>query len=328
MTRTLFSCIDYHRTILIASILFSLFEHLHIFRIMSIVTNDSKEVFMYTAILNKLDEETALHNFTPLTCLAYHSTVRRFLYDTGKDPQSLTDDDARAYLLGKQQSGIKAQTYNHYHGGIHFFYRYVLRCPWDPDKVPRMKRNIFLPTVLTREEVFELLNAESNLKYKAMYTLMYSSGLRVSEVIHLHYDDISRKTMLIHVRQSKSRQDRYVILSKVALALLTEYWQKCGKPMDILFPSKYSGSYLDRNSVEQKLRSCLRKTSIQKRVSPHSLRHSFATHLMEDGVDIHFIQALLGHRDPKSTEIYLHVSNKSLVGVKSPLDVMFENGAL
>jgi site-specific recombinase XerD len=283
---------------------------------------------MYSEILDKLDEETALHNLTPRSCIAYRATVDQFLKATGKDPSILTDDDARAYLLAKQQSGIKAQTYNHYHGGIHFFYRYVLRAPWDPNKVPRMKRDIFLPTVLTRAEVFELLNAEMDLKYKAMYTLMYSSGLRLSEVIHLHYEDISRKTMLIHVRKSKSRQDRYVILSQVALATLTEYWQKCGKPKDILFPSRWTGSYLNINSVEQKLRACLKRTSINKHVTPHSLRHSFATHLMEDGVEIRFIQALLGHRDPRSTEIYLHISDKSLIGVKSPLDTMFEGGAL
>lgn len=283
---------------------------------------------MYSEILNKLDEETALHNLTPQSCKAYHNVVLRFLTATGKDPQLLTDDDARSFLLLKQKSGIKAQTYNFYHGGIHFFYRYVLRVPWDSDKIPRMRKDIFLPTVLTKAEVFELLNAEKNLKYKAMYMLMYSSGLRLSEVIHLHYEDISRKTMLIHIRKSKSRQDRYVMLSQVALATLTEYWQKCGKPMDILFPSKRTGSYLNNNSVEKKLLTCLKMTSIKKNVTPHSLRHSFATHLMEDGVEIRFIQTLLGHRDPKSTEIYLHTSNKSLMGIKSPLDTMFERGAL
>lgn len=283
---------------------------------------------MYSEILNRLDEETSLHNLTPRTCKAYRESVLRFLKYTGKDPQKLTDDDARAYLLHKQQNGIKAQTYNHYHGGIHFFYRYVLRVPFDPDKVPRMKTERFLPTVLTRSEVTELLNAETDLKYKAMYTLMYSSGLRLSEVIHLDYKDISRKDMLIHVRRSKSRQDRYVILSKVALTILTEYWRKCGRPKEVLFPSRWTGSYLDSSSVGQKFRACVRKTSIKKSVTPHSLRHSFATHLMEDGVEIRFIQALLGHRDPKSTEVYLHISNKSLIGIKSPLDNMFESGAL
>lgn len=119
--------------------------------------------------------------------------------------------------------------------------------------------------------------------------------------------------MLIHVRKSKSRQDRYVILSKAALATLTEYWQKCGKPTGILFPSRWTGDYLSPSSVEQKLRDCVKKTSITKRVTPHSLRHTFATHLMEDGVEIRFIQALLGHRDPRSTEIYLHISKHFMI---------------
>ena len=267
---------------------------------------------MFTEILNKLDEETALHNLTPRTCLEYRATVNRFLKVIQKAPSLLTDDDARAYLLAKQQSGIKAQTYNHYHGGIHFFYRYVLRVPWDPDKVPRMKRDIFLPTVLTRAEVFELLNAETDLKYKSMYTLMYSSGLRLSEVIHLHYEDISRKTMLIHVRKSKSRQDRYVILSKAALATLTEYWQKCGKPTGILFPSRWTGDYLSPSSVEQKLRDCVKKTSITKRVTPHSLRHTFATAMLNNDAELEAVKQLLGHESLATTEIYTHTSFEEL----------------
>ena len=283
---------------------------------------------MYTEILRKLDEETFFRNLTVGTCHAYHQIAQRFLTTVGKKPHELTDDDAREYLRSKFKDGIKAQSYNHYHSGIRFLYRYVLRIPFNIDNVPRMKKNTFLPAVLTKEEVVEFINAETNLKYKAIFTLMYSSGLRVSEVTHINYEDISRENMLIHIRQSKSRQDRYAILSKVALATLTEYWQKCGKPRGVLFPSIRTRSYLNIAAVERMFQKNLKRTSISKRVTPHSLRHSFATHLMEEGVDLRYIQALLGHRDPKSTILYLHISSKSMIGIRSPLDTMFESGDL
>ena len=149
-----------------------------------------------------------------------------------------------------------------------------------------------------------------------MLATMYSGGLRVSELVHLHYDDISRTHHSIHIRNSKSRVDRYTILADRTLGLLTEYWFACGKPRDILFPSSYSGSYLDKNTVNQFLKKSAEKAGIKKHLSTHALRHSFASHLLESGCDIKYIQALLGHVDPKSTEVYLHVSDKTLLGIK------------
>ena len=176
-----------------------------------------------------------------------------------------------------------------------------------------------LPTVLSTDEIGRLLDATDDLKYKAMFATMYSSGMRVSEVVHLHYGDISRTHMQIHVRDTKNRMDRYTILSERNLALLTEYWFACGKPRDILFPNKFTGEYLTVSSVEQVIRRSAATAGLSG-VTPHCLRHSFATHLMEQGVEQRNIQALLGHRDPKSTEVYLHVSNKSLMGIQSPFD--------
>ena len=167
-----------------------------------------------------------------------------------------------------------------------------------------------------------LLDATSNLKYKAIFALMYSSGLRISEVIHLRYEDISRTNMQIYIHESKTHTARYAILSQRALDILTEYWFKCGRPTGILFPSSWSGDYLVKDSVIQFFRKSAKRAGIQKHVSTHCLRHSFASHLFEAGCDVKYIQALLGHRDPRSTEIYLHVSNKTLLGIKSPFDEM------
>ena len=144
--------------------------------------------------------------------------------------------------------------------------------------------------------------------------------MRVSEVIHLHYDDISRSNMQIHVRDTKNRMDRYTILSKRCLDILTQYWFEKGRPRGILFPNKFTGNYLTVSTLEQVMRRAVADTELPKAATPHCLRHSFATHLMEQGIERHNIQALLGHRDPKSTEVYLHVSNKSLMGIQSPFD--------
>ena len=149
---------------------------------------------------------------------------------------------------------------------------------------------------------------------------MYSSGLRVSEVIHLNYDDISRTNMQIHVHEAKNHSSRYALLSKRALDILTEYWFKCGKPRGILFPNQWTGDYLTYSGPRLELKKSVKRAGLPNDIHSHCLRHSFATHLLEDGVDIRYIQTLLGHRSPKSTEIYLHISNKALLGIQSPFD--------
>ena len=212
--------------------------------------------------------------------------------------------------------------YNHYHSGIRFFYKKILKKNWDDDDIPRMKRDRKLPTVLTKTEISAILDATPNLKHKAMIATMYSGGLRVSEVTHLHYDDISRTNKTIHIRDGKSRSDRYTLLADRTLEILTEYWFQCGRPRGILFPSSWTGDYLTKDSVIQFFRESAKRAGIQKHVSTHCLRHSFASHLFESGCDVKYIQALLGHRDPKSTEVYLHVSNKTLLGIRSPFDEM------
>ena len=226
------------------------------------------------------------------------------------------------FLTEKRLSGISPETYNHYHSGIRFFYKKVLKMNWDDDDIPRMKRDRSLPTVLTKAEISAILYTTPNLKHKAMIATMYSGGLRVSEVTHLHYDDISRTNKTIHIRDGKSRFDRYTLLADRTLEILTEYWFKCGRPTGILFPSSWTGDYLVKDSVIQFFRKSAKRAGIQKHVSTHCLRHSFASHLFEAGCDVKYIQALLGHRDPRSTEIYLHVSNKTLLGIRSPFDEM------
>ena len=274
---------------------------------------------MYKKYLLQLEEAGKIRNLKESSINCYKNYVSYFLNYMGKVPEELTCQDVRKFLLTKKDEGLKATTLNLYNSAIRFFYRNVLHILWDDITVPRMIIEHKLPVVLSVDEVDRLLDATDDLKYKAMFATMYSSGMRVSEVIHLHYEDISRNNMQIHVRNTKNRMDRYTILSNRNLALLTEYWFACGRPRNILFPNKFTGEYLTVSSVEQVLRRSASAAGLSS-VTPHCLRHSFATHLMEQGVEQRKIQSLLGHRDPKSTEVYLHVSNKSLMGICSPFD--------
>ena len=275
---------------------------------------------MYENYLNQLEEAGKIRNLKERSINCYKNYVSYFLNYMNKIPEDLTCQDVREFLLAKKEAGLKATTLNLYNSAIRFFYRNVLHILWDDITVPRMITEHKLPTVLTACEVDWLLDATDDLKYKAMFATMYSSGLRVSEVIHLHYDDISRTNMQIHVRDTKNRMDRYTILSKRNLDLLTEYWFQKGRPKGILFPNKFTGGYLTVSTLEQVMRRSVAGAGLPKAATPHSLRHSFASHLLEAGVEQRCIQALLGHRDPKSTEVYLHVSNKSLMGIRSPFD--------
>lgn len=275
---------------------------------------------MYEDIYNSIRLAAEKRNLRERTIQLYCNNVGYFLRCTNKQISELSLEEADAFLTRKRLEGISPETHNHYRASIKFLYKRVLKIAWDDEEVPAMKRERNLPTVLTPQEINAIIDATDNLKHKAIIATMYSSGLRVSEVIHLHYDDISRTNMTIHVREAKGRIDRYTILSKKNLDLLTEYWFKCDKPRGILFPSSWTGSYLDIGSINQFFKASAKKAGITRRVSSHTCRHSFASHLFESGVDIKYIQSLLGHVDPRSTDVYLHVSNKTLLGIRSPFD--------
>ena len=275
---------------------------------------------MVQDIFASIRQAAEKRNLRERTIQLYCSDVGYFLRCTNKPVSELSLEDADAFLTMKRLEGRSPETHNHYRSSIKFLYKRVLKIPWDDEEVPAMKRERNLPTVLTPQEMNAIIDATDNLKHKAIIATMYSSGLRVSEVIHLHYDDVSRTNMTIHVWEAKGRVDRYTILAKKNLDLLTEYWFKCGRPTGILFPSSWTGDYLDIASVNQFFKASARKAGILRRVSSHTCRHSFASHLFENGVDIKYIQSLLGHVDPRSTDVYLHVSNKTLLGIRSPFD--------
>lgn len=212
---------------------------------------------MYESYINKIEDVGKLKNLKPGTIRTYQNNVKDFLKFINKHPDELTCEDARDFLLFLKNKGNKSSTLNNKNGALVFFYKRVLGKLWDDNLVPRAINDYAIPRVLTRSEIEMLLDATSNLKYKAIFALMYSSGLRISEVIHLRYEDISRTNMQIYIHESKTHTARYAILSQRALDILTEYWFKCGRPTGILFPNQWTGDYLTSSGPRLELKKLL-----------------------------------------------------------------------
>ena len=243
-----------------------------------------------------------------------------------KDVENVSFSDIQQYILYlKNERKISAGTINNYISAIKFFYTYVLGKAWNPMKVPRMKRVHKLPLVISKKDVRFLLNNITNLKHKVILTLIYSSGLRVGEVAKLKIHDICSKTMTIRIEKAKHGTDRYTILSQTALELLREYFKaylsSTGyKSTDWLFPGQNTEEHIHVKTIKNTMIKLRNRLQLDQRISAHTLRHCFATHALEDGVDPAYIQQMLGHKNFKTTATYLQMTSKSLMGTKSPLD--------
>ena len=203
---------------------------------------------------------------------------------------------------------------------IKFFYEKLLNRPREYYDLPRPKKPYKLPDILSIEELRTIFKAIDNLKHKAILMAAYSSGLRLSETLNLTLSDLDSKRMMIHVRSGKGKKDRYVMLSQVFLDICREYYKRY-KPKKYLFEGQVKEKYSER-SVQQIVRNACTKAKIRKRVTYHTLRHCFATHLLESGTNLRTIQELLGHSSIKTTEIYTHVTTTDAIRVRSPLDNM------
>ena len=275
---------------------------------------------MYEEIFDKIREECRIRNHSENSIKQYVYHASCFLKWVGDKPlEELTLSDAREYILYKRNTSCSPATCNGINSALSFFYRIILKKLWIYDEVPRMIADWSLPAVCSREEIEKLIDTATNIRNKAIIALTYSSGLRVGEVCRLAPTDIYMSTMQIHVRDSKNHGDHWTVLSERALELLKEYWYSYPVPRDILFVTLRNPHMpLKTGGVEIMLKKIAKEAGIT--AHPHTLRHSFATHLIEDETKPEYVQAMLGHRSPHSTTIYVHVSNKSLMGVKSPLD--------
>ena len=265
-------------------------------------------------------EDMQLRGLSPHTQAAYLMRVTLFARFCNKHPDNLGEKEVREYLLHlvneKHASyGVVTQTYF----ALRFLYRITMKRPWDVEQIPCMKKPERLPVILDKEEVKRLVAATANLKHRTMLMLAYSAGLRVSEVAHLKISDIDTAHMTVLVRQGKGKKDRYTILSKVALETLIAYLRRF-RPTAWLFPSVIPGRPITTGSIMLVIRAAKKRAGITKPATIHSLRHTFATHLIEEGTDLHRVQLLLGHRSPRTTVLYLHVSRKDLSNIRSPLD--------
>jgi integrase/recombinase XerD len=204
---------------------------------------------------------------------------------------------------------------------LRFLYVKTLGLTFMAEKIPYPKRPKYLPTVLSQEEVRRLLDATSLLRHRVLLMTLYGAGLRVSEACHLTLADIDSRRMVIHVQQAKGRKDRDVMLSPVLLDALRQYWKQ-SQPKHWLFPGYGPNNPITTKAVFLMIRKAAIRAKITKTVSPHVLRHSFATHLLETGTDIRTIQLLLGHADLKTTVIYLHLSQRHIQQTASPLDAL------
>ncbi|TCZ64589.1 tyrosine-type recombinase/integrase [Flaviaesturariibacter aridisoli] len=282
------------------------------------------------AALRRLEEQLVLKAYSPSTRKTYRNEFMQWLRHLGERPaDDAGTEDVRAYLVGLLEGGLGEGTVHSRINALKFYYEHVLGRERFFVSVPRPKRRIVLPKVLGEEELGRLFRALANRKHKAMLFTAYSAGLRVSEVAALRLADIDSDRMQILVRQAKGKKDRYVTLSPVLLDILRAYLRGYRpRPKEYLFESEQTGTAYPTRTIQQIFQNARVAAGIRKEVGIHSLRHSFATHLLEKGTDIRYIKDLLGHFNIKTTERYLHVSRQQLVNIVSPLDDLFNKGRI
>jgi len=269
-------------------------------------------------------EELQRRNYSQRTIANYLHTVEDFARFFGASPDQLGPQHVRRYqahLL--QQRKLAAGTVGIAVAALRFLFVKTLRRDYPPDHLPYPKQPKQLPVILSRDEVSRLINAAKNLYHRALLMTLYGTGMRRAEVTQLKVDDIDSERMLVHIRQGKGSRDRDVPLSPALLETLREYWRWM-KPKTYLFPGTVNNWRADKpiipKTVWEACHESAQRAGLNKKVSPHTLRHSYATHLLEGGADLRTIQLLLGHSNLNHTTVYLHLSQRHLQAVANPID--------
>jgi site-specific recombinase XerD len=272
-------------------------------------------------------DDMAMRKLSPKTQKGYVRAVKRFVHFFGRSPDEAEAEDLRRFQLHLAQSGVSAGNINGIITGLRFFYSVTLSRPEVLAKVSHVAEEEKLPVILSPEEVSRLLAAATNLKHKAALSVAYGAGLRASEVVHLASTDIDSERMLIRVEQGKGSRDRHAMLSENLLALLRA-WYRQGRakrrllPRGWLFPGLNPVNPMSTRQLSRVFHLARKAAGIDKPANLHSLRHSFATHLLEHREDIRVIQVLLGHKKLTTTARYSQVATRTLKEVKSPLDYL------
>lgn len=261
-----------------------------------------------TTLRQRMTEDLRIRRYSPRTIDTYVRCVAHFARYFGQSPAQLGAEHIRRYqlhLVGEKKASWSA--FNQAVCALRFLYRTTLQSKIDVEQIPHSRPERRLPVILSRREIGIFFGAISNVKHRTVLMTMYGSGLRLSEALHLEVGDLDSERMRIRVRQGKGRKDRYTILSPSLLEHLREYW-RLSQPRVILFPGSVSGRPMHPTSIQKASIMARREARIGKQVTTHTMRHCFATHLLEQGTDLRTIQVLLGHSDLNTTSVYLHVA--------------------
>jgi site-specific recombinase XerD len=264
-------------------------------------------------------EDMTVRNLSPATQRSYLHAVTKFSRHFGRSPDRLGLEEVRAYQVHLASTGISWPSLNQIVCALRFFYGVTLGCGEIPERIPYAREPRKLPQVLSADEVVRFLEAVPSLKTRVALTTAYAAGLRASEAVGLKVSDIDSSRMVIRVEHGKGGKDRYVMLSAQLLSILRSYW-RLARPESWLFPGRDESKPIDVQVLHAACRSAGAAAGLAKRVTVHTLRHSFATHLLESGTDIRIIQVLLGHSNLSSTALYTRVSSRLLRQTQSPLD--------
>src|SRR6202041_1155354 len=287
--------------------------------------NDPSPASAISPLRQRLIEDMNVRRFSRETQRNYIRDVGRFATFLRRSPDTATADDVRRFQIEQRDGGVPTPTMNSIVSALRFFFTYTIDRPHLARKLIRAKHPRNLPVVLSQDEVARLLNATTCLKHQAALSVAYGTGLRVAEVAALKVGDIDSERMLIRVERGKGGRYRNAMLSPDLLALLRAWWKEGRRqgamlPGGWLFPGQNPVRPITTRQLSRVVEDAARSAGITKRVSPHTLRHSFATHLLEDGVDIRVIQVLLGHAKLDNTALYTKVATRTVRTVTSPLD--------
>jgi integrase/recombinase XerD len=275
-----------------------------------------------TPLRRRMIEDMEIRNLADNTQRSYLQQVSSFAKYFQRSPELLGPDDVRAYQVHiTTERKLAPGSLSIIAAALRFLYKVTLRCEWVDAEIPLPKAPFKLPVILSREEVAHFLESIGSLKHRTILMTAYAAGLRVTEATRLKITDIDSQRMMIRVEQGKCAKDRYVMLSPQLLECLRAYW-KAAHPTKWLFPGDIPGRPISRHAVEQACQKAHRVSGIKKPITPHSLRHGFAAHLLESGTDVRKIQLLMGHRSLSTTARYLKVATTTVCATTSPFDLL------
>jgi site-specific recombinase XerD len=271
---------------------------------------------------DQMEMDMKLRRFSPKTISCYLACMRNVAIYFGKSPAELDEEEIRKYLHHLiEERNVSQAVISQSYSALKFFFEKTLQKPWNASKIPRSKQRKKLPQVLSKHEVESIFSVTTNLKHRAILMTIYAAGLRVGEATRLKVSDIDSGRMAIRVNEGKGLKDRYTLMGERNLEVLRLYY-KAYRPSEWLFPGRSSSEPVSISSVQRVFKRSLHKAGIKKKASVHTLRHCFATHLLESGTDLYYIQRLLGHGSARTTSVYLHITGKELSKIKSPIDLL------